>query len=139
MACLNFQERYFRPFFLMAGFIRFRSTWFSEHLKVDALSSLSNGAIFFSKYFYLKITQRNMYIHSHFHDKREFHHFLTPSLFKNFSLLTKLDDFDFFKVTHFQHYRYTNADLKICQCAHVKRRCWRFHIKTPFTFWNMCM
>ena len=36
--------------------------------------------------------------------------------------------------------RYANADLKILQylCLHMEIICWRFHIKTPFTFWNMC-
>ena len=35
--------------------------------------------------------------------------------------------------------RYTNADLKICQylCLYMKITCWRFHIKTHFTFWDM--
>ena len=35
---------------------------------------------------------------------------------------------------------YANADLKICQYLrrHMKIICRRFHIKTPFTFWNMC-
>ena len=34
---------------------------------------------------------------------------------------------------------YTNADLKICQYLrlHMKVICWKFHIKTPFTFWDM--
>ena len=34
-------------------------------------------------------------------------------------------------------YRYTNADLAICQYLrlHMKIICWRFHIKTPFTFY----
>ena len=34
---------------------------------------------------------------------------------------------------------YTNANLKICQylCLHMKAICWRFHIKIPFTFWDM--
>ena len=35
MACLSFQNTYFREHLLMAAFIRF-STYFSEHLKVDA-------------------------------------------------------------------------------------------------------
>ena len=32
-----------------------------------------------------------------------------------------------------------NADLKICQyiCLDMKIICWRFHIKTPFTCWDM--
>ena len=35
--------------------------------------------------------------------------------------------------------RYSNADLKICQylSLHMKIICRRFHIKTPFTFWDM--
>ena len=37
MACLNFQNTYFREHRLIAAFIRFRSTCFLEHLKVDAL------------------------------------------------------------------------------------------------------
>ena len=37
MACLNLQNTYFRKHLLMAAFIRFRSTCFSEDLKVDAL------------------------------------------------------------------------------------------------------
>ena len=34
---------------------------------------------------------------------------------------------------------YTNADLKICEylCLHLKIMYWRFHIKIPFTFWDM--
>ena len=36
MACLNFQNIYFREHLSMAAFIRSRSTCFSEHLKVDA-------------------------------------------------------------------------------------------------------
>ena len=36
-------------------------------------------------------------------------------------------------------WRYTNADLKNCQylCLDMKIMCWRFHIKTPFTFWDI--
>ena len=37
MACLNFQNTYFRKHLLMAAFIRFKNTSFSENLKVDAL------------------------------------------------------------------------------------------------------
>ena len=35
---------------------------------------------------------------------------------------------------------YTNADLKICKYIrlHMKMTCRRFHIKTPFTFWDIC-
>ena len=35
---------------------------------------LSNRAFFFSEYFYLKNHPKNTYLHSHFHDVREFHH-----------------------------------------------------------------
>ena len=38
------------------------------------LSSLSNQAIFFLQYFYLKDHPKNMYLHSNFHEDREFHH-----------------------------------------------------------------
>ena len=36
-------------------------------------------------------------------------------------------------------WRQTNADLKICQYIrlHMKIICRRFHIKAPFTFWDM--
>ena len=34
MACLNFQNTYFREYLSMAPFKRFASTCFSEHLKV---------------------------------------------------------------------------------------------------------
>ena len=36
-------------------------------------------------------------------------------------------------------FKCTNADLKICQYfrLHIKIICWRFHIKTSFTFWDM--
>ena len=35
---------------------------------------LSNRAFFFSEYFCLKNHPKNTYLHSHFHDVREFHH-----------------------------------------------------------------
>ena len=37
MACLDFQNTYFMEHLLMAAFIHFRSTGFSEQLKVHAL------------------------------------------------------------------------------------------------------
>ena len=37
MACLNFQNTYFREHLLIAAFICFKSTCLSGHLKVDAL------------------------------------------------------------------------------------------------------
>ena len=46
---------------------------------------------------------------------------------------------DFFKKTSWIDSRYTNAYLKICHYLrfYMEIICWRFHIKTPFTFWNM--
>ena len=49
ITCQNFQNTYFREHLLMAAFTRFGNT--SKWL---LLSSLSNRAIFFSKYCYLK-------------------------------------------------------------------------------------
>ena len=46
MACLNFQSTYFREYILVAFFIRFRSTSFSEHHQLDTGCSLS---LFFSR------------------------------------------------------------------------------------------
>ena len=38
------------------------------------------------------------------------------------------------------NWRYTNADVKICQYfrLHMKIIWWKFHIKTCFTLWDMC-
>ena len=72
MACLNLQNNYFTEHLLKAAFIRFRSTCFSEQLK--------SGCCFLNYVFMIT--------------------FYVVTL-KNFSLLTKLKDFDFFKVTHF--------------------------------------
>ena len=38
------------------------------------LSSLSNRAIFFSKNFIWRVTQKSTYLHSRFNDERKFHH-----------------------------------------------------------------
>ena len=76
------------------------------------LSSLSNWAIFFSEYFYLKNHQKkNTYLHSHFYDEKEFHHcfsscfhdyILRCDFSKTFLYWQNLKDFDFFKATPFQ-------------------------------------
>ena len=107
MASLNFQNTYFTKHLLMAAFIRYRSTCFSEHLKVDAFF-IKQPSYFFLGIFLFKESSKNTYLHSHFHEDRKFHNPLlkmfssllfTPSLFKNFSLLAKHKDFDFFKAT----------------------------------------
>ena len=73
MACLNFQNTYFRKHLLMAAFIRFRSNCFSEHLKVDA-AFIEQPSYFLLGIFLLKNHPENTYLHSHFHEEREFHH-----------------------------------------------------------------
>ena len=116
-------QNYFKSFclrehLLMVAFIRFRC--FSEHLKVDALfikrpSYFFLGIILFKESppppppKKKKQTKQNKKkrLHSHFHEEAEFRHcflpcfylFFTPSLFKNFHLLTKHKEFDFFKAT----------------------------------------
>ena len=91
----------------MAAFIRFRSTCFSEHLKVDALF-IKQPNYFFSQYFYFKNCPKK-YVLSFTLPWGEgipsllfimFSSLLfAPTLFKNFSLLAKSKDFDFFKAT----------------------------------------
>ena len=84
MACLNFQNTYFKEHLLMAAFIRFRGTCFSEHLKMAA-----DFLIMFSWLLF------------------------TLPLSKNVSLLMKLKDFDFFKATHFTYKRFILAYIWI--------------------------
>ena len=91
----------------MAAFIRFRSTCFSEDLKVDALF-VKQSNYFFSQYFYFK-NRPKKYVLSFTLPWGEgipsllfimFSSLLfAPTLFKNFSLLAKSKDFDFFKAT----------------------------------------
>ena len=87
MTCWNFQDTYFREHILMAAFIRFGSICFSEHFKVAAALFIKQTSIlfFFSKYFYLKNHPKSMYLRSHFHDKRTFHHCF-PSCFHGYFL-----------------------------------------------------
>ena len=53
MACLNFQNTYFREHQLTAAFIRFRSTCLSEHRKVD-IFFIKQPSYFFLGIFLLK-------------------------------------------------------------------------------------
>ena len=94
MSCSNFQNNSFRKHLLMAP------KWM--------LSSLSNRAMFYWECFYLKNHPKNTYLHSHFHEEREFHHcfsscfhhyFLCFLSSKTLFFLAKHKDFDFFKAT----------------------------------------
>ena len=108
MACLNFQNTSFREHPLMAVFIRFRSTSFSEDLKADAFFIKQPSFFFFSEYFYLKNNPKK-HVPSFSLPWGErisslifimFSSLLfTSSLFKNFSLLAKHKDFHFFTAT----------------------------------------
>ena len=102
MACLNFQNNYFREHLLMAAFIRFRIACFSEHLKVDALlikqANYCFIGIFLSKdlpSFSLPWGEGIPSLLFIMFSSLLF----TPPLYKNFSLLEKHKDFDFFKAT----------------------------------------
>ena len=104
MDCLNFQNTYFRKYLLMVAFIRFRSTCFSKTSKW-ILSSLSNSAIFYLEYFYLKNhPKKHTLILTSFMRGNSIIAFMFLSLlfmlplFKNFSLLAK-QRFYFFKAT----------------------------------------
>ena len=104
MACLNFQNTYFRKHLLMAAFIRFRSNFFSEHLKVDAVF-IEQPSYFLLGIFLLKNHPENTYLHSHFHEKREFHHWFSSCFRRYFLrrhssktfLYWRNKNFDFFK------------------------------------------
>ena len=52
--CDNFQNIYFREYLLVTAFIRFRSTSFSEHLKVAAAFFIKQPSNFFLKKFLFK-------------------------------------------------------------------------------------
>ena len=117
----------FSEHLLMAAFLRFRSTCFSEYLKW-MLSSLSKQANFFSEYFCIKNHSKNIYFHSPFHEEREFLSLLfimfssllfRSSLFKNFSSLTKLKDFDFFKATTL-----STLNIKYVKLIYIKGWFW---------------
>ena len=106
MACLNFQNNYFRKHLLMAAIIRFRSTCFSEHLKKDALFIKQPSYFFLGirlfkespkeiRTFILNSMIRGNSIIAFHH---VFHHSRRHSP-KNFSLLEKHKDFGFFRAT----------------------------------------
>ena len=83
MACLNFQNIYFRKYLLMAAFIRFKSACFSGKLKVDALF-MKQPSYFLLGIFLCKESSKK-HLHSHFHEEREFHHCFS-SRFHNYFL-----------------------------------------------------
>ena len=71
-----------------------KSSIYYFHMKTKVLRNfqicisvpLSNRAFFLSEYFYLKNHPKNTYLHSHFHDVREFHHCFS-SCFHDYILL----------------------------------------------------
>ena len=108
MACLNFQNTYFRKHLSIAVFIRFRCTCFLEHLKVDALF-IKQLSDFFLGIFLFKESPKKKHVPSFslpWGERIQSVLFImfsslifTPSFFKNFPLLTKHKEFDFFKAT----------------------------------------
>ena len=103
MACLNFQNTYFREHLLIVAFIRFESTCFSEHLKVAAAFFIKQPCHFFLG-IYLKSHSKKHVPSLPLGEGIQSLLFVmfswllfTPTLLKNFSLLAKFKDFDFFK------------------------------------------
>ena len=74
MACLNFQNTYFRKHLLLAAFIRSKSTCFSKHTKVDALFIKQTSYFLLVIFLFKELPKKKTYLHSHFHGEREFHH-----------------------------------------------------------------
>ena len=83
MACLNFQNIYFRKHLLKAAFIRFKSACFSGKLKVDALF-IKQPSYFLLGIFLCKESSKK-HLHSSFHEERECHHCFS-SCFHNYFL-----------------------------------------------------
>ena len=111
------------------------------------LSSLSNRAVFFSEYFNLKNYQkkktRTFILISMMRGNTiiAFHHVFmiafTASLSKNFSLLTKLKDFDFFKATfsinHYIHKTYLHKKFIYIRITKTKKYIfWEVYRRTWF-------
>ena len=105
----EFLEHYFKEHLLMAAFIRFRSTCFSEHLQVDALF-IKQLSHFFLGIFLFKESPRKHVPSFSLPWVEGIPSFLfilfssllfTPPLFKNFSLLAKHKVLISFK-RHFQ-------------------------------------
>ena len=111
MACLNFQNTYFKKHLLMAAFIRFRSTGFSEHLKVDALF-IKQPRYFLLGIFLFKESSKNTYPHSHFHEEREFHHCF-PLRFHYYFLRRHSSKLFFTGETEFDYFKATLSTLNI--------------------------
>ena len=91
----------------MAAFMSFRSTFFSKHLKVDSFF-IKLPSIFILGIFLFKESPKKYLTSFSLPWGEETPSLLfiifssllfTPSLFKNFSLLAKHKDFDFFKAT----------------------------------------
>ena len=74
LVCLDFQTTYFMEHLLMAAFIHFRSTGFSEQLKVHALFIAKPSYFFLGIILFQESLKKNTYLQSHFHNEREFHH-----------------------------------------------------------------
>ena len=91
MASLNFQNAYFREHLLMAAFIRFRSTCFSEHLKVDAFF-IKQPCYFFLGIFLIKESPKKA------------HTFILNSMMRDISIIVShhvfIIFFFFYAVTH---------------------------------------
>ena len=120
------------------------------------LSLLSNQAIFFSKYFYLKNHLKKTVISFSLPWGERIPSLLfimfssllfTPSLFKNFSFLVKHKDFDFFKeiLSTLIHKTYLHKKLiwvyiRIAKLQHPKQNLFRevFVSSLKFIPWNLC-
>ena len=135
MACLNFENLiwgntswWLLLYILEALVFQNTSKWI--------LSSLSNRAVFFSEYFdlknYQKKERRTFILTSMMRGNSIFalHHVFTitftASLSKNFSLLTKLKDFDFFKATfsinHYIHKTYLHKKFIYIRITKTKKK-----------------
>ena len=103
--CDNFQNIYFREYLLLTAFIRFRSTSFSEHLKVAAAFFIKQPCNFFLEKFLFKESSkraRSFILTSMMKENSSivFHHVFLITFhadtLQNLSLLMKLKNFDFF-------------------------------------------
>ena len=146
MACLNFENLilgntswWLLLYILEALVFQNTSKWI--------LSSFSNRAVFFSEYFNLKNYQkkktRTFILISMMRGNTiiAFHHVFmitfTASLSKNFSLLTKLKDFDFFKATfsinHYIHKTYLHKKFIYIRITKTKKDIfWEVYRRTWF-------
>ena len=124
MTCLNFQNTYFRKHLLIATFIRFRSTCFSEHLNVDALFIKQPSFFLLGIFLFKDSPKKNTYLHSDFHEERGFHHCFSSCFYhfflrchssktflywRNIKILIPLSDT--FNVNYYIHKTYLNKKL----------------------------